>query len=176
MENKLSFQTEIINQNGNKKENENGIGKETGNEFIIRRLELSDHSKGFIELLRQLSTCPSLSESEFQARFAELAALGEDHYICVIEHPTLCHIIATGCLFIEKKFLRNCSAVGHIEDIVVDESARGARLGQRIVRHLVDRAREMGCYKVILDCEREKRGFYEKCGFEEKNVQMAIYF
>lgn len=34
----------------------------------------------------------------------------------------------------------------------------------------------MGCYKVILDCSVENKAFYEKCGFQQKSVQMAMYF
>ncbi|XP_078165911.1 putative glucosamine 6-phosphate N-acetyltransferase 2 [Carex rostrata] len=145
-------------------------------ELNIRRLEISDHAKGFVELLSQLSTCPSPSQSEFEARFADLAALGDDHHIAVVEDPTLGRIVATGSIFIEKKFLRGCSSVAHIEDVVVDKATRGAHLGQRIINYLVDRAKDAGCYKVILDCTPELKVFYEKCGFEEKNVQMALYF
>ncbi|CAA6661587.1 unnamed protein product [Spirodela intermedia] len=126
----------------------------------IRRLQASDKSKGF----------------EFLSRFAELASHGDDHAIVVAEDEQTGRIIATGSVFVEKKFLRGCGKVGHIEDVVVDASARGRRLGQRVVRHLVGHARAAGCYKVILDCSAENRGFYEKCGFQEKNVQMAVYF
>ena len=33
--------------------------------------------------------------------------------------------------FFERKFIRSCGLVGHIEDVVVDSSCRGMRLGQR---------------------------------------------
>jgi glucosamine-phosphate N-acetyltransferase len=31
------------------------------------------------------------------------------------------------------------------------------------------------CYKIILDCSEPIAGFYEKCGFSAKGIQMAIY-
>ncbi|KAJ3694667.1 hypothetical protein LUZ60_000044 [Juncus effusus] len=142
----------------------------------IRRLEISDYHKGFVELLGQLTVCPPITESEFEARFADIAATGDDHQIFVIQSPSSSLIIATGTLFIERKFIRGCSKAGHIEEIVVDKAARGLRLGQRMVEHLVDKAKEMGCYKVVLACETELRGFYEKCGFVEKDTQMTVYF
>lgn len=37
-------------------------------------------------------------------------------------------------------------------------------------------ARDAGCYKVILDCKECNTGFYEKCGFAAKGIQMARYF
>ncbi|CAL9169943.1 probable glucosamine 6-phosphate N-acetyltransferase 2 [Musa acuminata AAA Group] len=143
----------------------------------LRRLEISDNAKGFVELLSQLSPATSpLSDADFLARFADLAALGDDHLIVVADDQRSGRIVATGSVFLERKFLRGGSKVGHIEDVVVDAAARGQHLGQRVVRYLADHAKAAGCYKVILDCTPDLRSFYEKCGFTEKNIQMALYF
>ncbi|KAK7396689.1 hypothetical protein VNO78_17846 [Psophocarpus tetragonolobus] len=142
--------------------------------YRVRKLEISDKGKGFIELLQQLSVCDSVSDKEFEERFGELSDLGDEHVICVIEEEGSGKIIATGSVFIEKKFLRNCGKVGHIEDVVVDSSARGKHLGKRIINFLTEHARSMGCYKVILDCSVDNKPFYEKCGFHHKSLQMAI--
>jgi len=75
-------------------------------------------------------------------------------------------ILATGCLFVERKFLRGGGKVGHVEDVVVDAAARRRGLGLRIVRRLVEIARDAGCYKIILDCTLELRAYYAKCGSE----------
>ncbi|KAK2410007.1 glucosamine 6-phosphate N-acetyltransferase [Trifolium repens] len=144
--------------------------------LIARILKITDKKKGFIELLQQLSSCDSVSEKEFEDRFKELDSIGDDHVICVIEDEIYGNIIATGSVFIEKKFLRNCGKVGHIEDVVVDSSGRGKQLGKKVINFLTDNARSIGCYKVILDCSVENRAFYEKCGFKLKEVQMAMYF
>ncbi|XP_027927850.1 glucosamine 6-phosphate N-acetyltransferase-like [Vigna unguiculata] len=144
--------------------------------YGVRKLEISDKSKGFIELLQQLSVCDSVSDRDFEDRFRELSAVGDDHVIGVIEDEASGKIIATGSVFIEKKFLRNCGKVGHIEDVVVDSSARGKHLGKKIISFLTEHARSMGCYKVILDCSLENKAFYEKCGFYHKSLQMAMYF
>ncbi|KAL6635021.1 hypothetical protein ACP70R_027692 [Stipagrostis hirtigluma subsp. patula] len=151
---------------------------ETDGSIQIRRLELADRERGFVSLLSQLSSCPDLTTSEFAERFAELAAQGDDHVILVAEDPSSPdrRILATGCLFVERKFLRGGGKVGHVEDVVVDAAARGRGLGLRIVSRLVDIARDAGCYKVILDCTPELRAYYAKCGFVEKGVQMAVYF
>ncbi|KAK3035181.1 hypothetical protein RJ639_034569 [Escallonia herrerae] len=144
--------------------------------YRVRKLEISDKSKGFIELLQQLTVCNFVSDQEFRDRFQELSLCGDDHVICVIEDDHSGKIVATGSVFIEKKFIRNCSKVGHIEDVVVDSNARGLQLGKKVVTYLTDHARSMGCYKVILDCSVDNREFYEKCGFKQKEVQMAKYF
>ncbi|XP_054793673.1 glucosamine 6-phosphate N-acetyltransferase-like [Prosopis cineraria] len=109
-------------------------------------------------------------------RFLELSSLGDDHVICVIEDELRGRIIATGSVFIEKKFLGNCGKVGHIEDVVVDYTARGKQLGKKVIKFLTDHARSMGCYKVVLDCNLENKVFDEKCGFNQKEVQMAMHF
>ena len=144
--------------------------------FQVRRLELSDQKKGFIELLQQLTVCDSVTDKDFEDRFQELSSLGDDHLIGVIEDDQSGKIVATGSVFIEKKFIRNCGKVGHIEDVVVDSNARGMQLGKKIVGFLADHARSVGCYKVILDCSVENRTFYEKCGFKQKEIQMVKYF
>ncbi|XP_050228557.1 glucosamine 6-phosphate N-acetyltransferase [Mercurialis annua] len=142
----------------------------------VRKLEISDKGKGYLELLQQLTVCDSVSDKEFEKRFEEISSYGDDHLICVIEDDQSGKIIATGCMFIEKKFIRNCGKVGHIEDIVVDSEARGKQLGKKIIEFLTDHAHSMGCYKVILDCSIENKAFYEKCGYKQKEIQMAKYF
>ena len=45
----------------------------------------------------------------------------------------------------------------------------------RVIEQLVHLGKELGCYKVILDCSQKNVPFYEKCGFKVKEVQMAVY-
>ncbi|XP_022008497.2 glucosamine 6-phosphate N-acetyltransferase-like, partial [Helianthus annuus] len=86
----------------------------------------------------------------FEKRFEEFKSYGDDHVICVIEDVASSKIVATGSVFIEKKFVRNCGKVGHIEDVVVDSSARGLQLGKKVVGFLADHARLTGCYKIFV--------------------------
>nr|GMD89788.1 glucosamine 6-phosphate N-acetyltransferase [Ipomoea batatas] len=147
-----------------------------GENFRIRRLEIADKSKGFLQLLSQLTVCGAVSDEEFKERFEEVAKYGDDHLICVIEDVRLGKIVATGSVFVERKFIRSCGKAGHIEDVVVDSSVRGLQLGKRVVEYLVNHACSVGCYKVILDCTEDNKPFYDKCGFMKKAVQMVKYF
>jgi hypothetical protein len=45
--------------------------------------------------------------------------------------PSSGRILGTAALIVERKFIHGCGKVGHIEDVVVDEKARGGRIGQR---------------------------------------------
>lgn len=79
-------------------------------------------------------------------------------------------------MLIERKFLRGCGLCGHVEDVVVDERARGKRLGVKLLEAAVEAAKAAGCYKIILDCSEANVAFYEKCGLTRKEVQMVRYF
>lgn len=85
-------------------------------------------------------------------------------------------MLACGTLVLERKLIRNCGVCGHVEDVVVDSSARGRGVGKLLLAALTDLARQRGCYKVILDCSEDNVEFYTKCGFKRKEVQMALYF
>lgn len=62
--------------------------------------------------------------------------------------------------FISLRFLRVSGGglVGHIEDIAVSSSAQGRKLGLRIIQALVGISEGLGCYKTILDCNRDNIG------------------
>jgi len=66
--------------------------------------------------------------------------------------------------------------VGHIEDIAVTRDQQGKKLGLRIIHAMDYIAGHVGCYKAILDCSEANEGFYVKCGFKRKGMQMAHYY
>jgi glucosamine-phosphate N-acetyltransferase len=53
------------------------------------------------------------------------------YQIFVVEETGKKKIVATATLILEKKFIRGCGLAGHVEDVVVDESVRGQKLGLR---------------------------------------------
>ena len=61
-------------------------------------------------------------------------------------------VVGTGTVFMEKKFLRGLSTVGHIEDIAVDKNQQGKKLGLRIIQALTGISEGLGAYKTILNC------------------------
>ncbi|KMZ62706.1 Glucosamine 6-phosphate N-acetyltransferase [Zostera marina] len=150
--------------------------REVDGDLLIRRLEVTDKSKGFLKVLSQLSPCDSISDSEFLTQFSLICSHGDDHVIAVVEDRKSGKIVATGSVFVEKKFIHGCSKVGHIEDVVVDRESRGKKLGQMVLNYLVEHAKKMDCYKVILDSLVDTAGFYKKNGFVEKDVHLVMYF
>jgi len=60
-----------------------------------------------------------------------------------------------GTIVVERKFVRSCGRVGHIEDIAVSKAMQGRKLGLRIIKALEEIGRAVGCYKIILDCSKD---------------------
>jgi len=83
-------------------------------------------------------------------------------------------IIAVGSLWILQKVIRGYGKMGQIEDVVVLPEYRGSGFGKMIIDALIDKAKERGCYKVILNCSEKNVPFYVKCGFTKKENQMRI--
>ena len=55
----------------------------------------------------------------------------------------------------------------YIDDICVDEAARGRHVGTALYRHVIAYARELGCHNVTLnvwECNPGARAFYEAMG------------
>ena len=144
-------------------------------EYTIVPLQENDYHNGFLQLLEQLTTvnADSITYEDYIVQFNKMKSK-----VFVIKDDTVTDtnkIIATASIFIEEKFIHKLSSVGHIEDVVVDSNYRTKGLGKKLIEHCIMYAKANDCYKIILDCATKNIPFYEKCGFEYKNVQMSIY-
>ncbi|CUS09421.1 unnamed protein product [Tuber aestivum] len=176
------------------------VASELPKGYTLRPLQKSDHAE-FLSVLTILTKVGDISFETWSARYDWMAARNDEYFVIVIEND-LGKVVAVGSLIIEKKLLlsplvlqvslhshtralsngdevdsiRNCAAVGHIEDIAVAADQQGKKLGLRIIQALDAIAQQVGCYKSILDCSEKNQGFYEKCGFKLAGVQMAHYY
>lgn len=144
--------------------------------FMCRRLASGDFSKGFSQLLENLTTVGDLNEEKFEEIIEKLNQRPEEYIIIVFVDPENQKLVAHGTILIEQKLIHSGSKVGHIEDIVVSKDLRGRGIGKQLVTSLVDIGRFLGCYKVILDCKDELIPFYESCGLQTRCTHMGIYF
>ena len=83
------------------------------------------------------------------------------HGFCVLQH-------SGGQLMEEHDTL-------YIDDICVDEAARGLGVGRAIYEHILGHARALGCYNVTLNvwsCNPGAMRFYEKLGMTPYKVGM----
>jgi len=150
----------------------------------IRPLASTDVSRSHFHVLSVLSPSPTPSQSAYTAHFNTLRSINESvkhlnlpptYVVIAIIKKDNDQIVATGTVFMEHKFLRGLSLVGHIEDIAVDKAVQGKRLGLRVVTALTEISEALGAYKTILNCSLDNIPFYEKCGYKQKEREMARY-
>ncbi|KAJ2899360.1 Glucosamine-phosphate N-acetyltransferase-like protein [Coemansia aciculifera] len=141
---------------------------------VIRPLEVTDFRKGYVECLENLTVVGDVTEQMFAESFEDMQRAG-CYFVIVIEDLDSAKIVSSGTLVVEQKFIHMCGRVGHIEDVVVAKGQQGKRFGFAIIKQLMELATATGCYKSILDCSAENVPFYEKCGLENKGIQMAAY-
>ncbi|MEO5709439.1 MAG: GNAT family N-acetyltransferase [Nocardioidaceae bacterium] len=68
--------------------------------------------------------------------------------------------------------------MGIVESVRVRPDLRGARLGEQLMRHVLDLARDRGAVRVELTTNEQRdaaRRFYERLGFVASHVGMKYY-
>lgn len=63
----------------------------------------------------------------------------------------------------------------YIDDLCVDENARGKKVGTTLYNYVLQFAKEAGCYNVTLNvwaCNNSALKFYEKCGLSVQKIGM----
>ncbi|KAL0095709.1 acyl-CoA N-acyltransferase [Phycomyces blakesleeanus] len=141
----------------------------------IRALRSGDYERGFLQVLEVLTEVGNHTKEEWLERFDYIKRHNHEYFTIVITDDVKDRVVAAGTVFVERKFVHKNGLVGHIEDIAVDASQQGKKLGLRIIHALMHIGAKRGCYKVILDCSAKNIPFYEKCGFTQKEYEMAWY-
>ncbi|MBC8252115.1 MAG: GNAT family N-acetyltransferase [Candidatus Nitrosopelagicus sp.] len=131
-------------------------------EPIIRELKKEDLLNGFLTTLDSLRQTSDIDKNDAEKIFEKIDS-NSDHIIAIAELDG--KIVGATTLLIEPKFIHKGGLVGHIEDVVVDKNFQGQKIGEKIMKYLLEFAKKRGCYKTILDCTDEVKPFYEKLGF-----------
>lgn len=132
-------------------------------DVIIRKLQKEDIFRGFLTTLDSLRQASNLDKNKAEKIFDEINQR-KDQIIIVAVIDEM--IVGATTLLIETKFIHNGGKVGHIEDVVVDKRFQGKKIGEKMIKHMLDYAEKQGCYKTILDCIDSVKPFYEKLGFK----------
>ncbi|CAF0997636.1 unnamed protein product [Adineta steineri] len=143
------------------------------NKYLIRPLIISDYDHGFIELLRQLTDCGTVTYDDFKKRFNQMKQCPNTYHILVIEDINNDkQIVGTATLVCEKKFIRQLGIRGRIEDVCVHDRCRGQQLGKLLINLLTQFAREKcDCYKISLECKDHLVTFYQQFGYNHEDKQ-----
>lgn len=117
-------------------------------------------SERIISLFRQLS--PSKKQQELSA------LLDEDNLIfaACLEDSEILGIASLG------SYKTISGYKGWIEDVVVDENARGKGIGRKLIEKLLEVAHQQGLTEILLFTEEHRQAaihLYESLGFTHKN-------
>ena len=81
------------------------------------------------------------------------------------------------CIFkqdLESKSVTNIKTL-YIDDLCVDQQARGRHIGENLFEYVKNKAKQLGCYEVTLNVwagNTPAEKFYEKMGMRTKERQM----
>ncbi|KJH41273.1 glucosamine-phosphate N-acetyltransferase domain protein [Dictyocaulus viviparus] len=139
--------------------------------YVVRPLMVQDYENGLVEKLIKyycffsiVSTCSSLSLYRFKIM---RETIPQSYYVVVVEDSSNHRVVGTATLVIEWKFIHHAGCRGRVEDLVVDESARGKKMGFMLNRILVTLAKQVGVYKLSLECKDSLIPFYERHGYKK---------
>jgi glucosamine-phosphate N-acetyltransferase len=147
-------------------------GWSKGMNFIIREIEETDLSNGFFETLSNLSDVKKISQDKEKTRKVINEIKSNSFYKLFVAVSDDSEIIGSTTLLIEQKFIHDGGKVGHIEDVVTRKGYEGFGIGSSLINRSLQFAKQIGCYKVILECSIQNVPFYTKLGFKQHEVSM----
>jgi glucosamine-phosphate N-acetyltransferase len=140
-------------------------------EPIIRELKKEDIWNGFLKSLDSLKQASDIDKTKAEEVFEKINS-NPDYIIAVAEIDG--NIVGSTTLLIESKFIHQGGLVGHIEDVSVDKEFQGKKIGEKIMKYLLEVSKNRGCYKTILNCTDDVKRFYEKLGFKQVASELRL--
>lgn len=68
---------------------------------------------------------------------------------------------------------------GFLEDVFIEESVRGGGFGSELVKQIIEKAKKVGCYKLIANSRHSRpkvHKLYEKFGFRDHGIEFRLEF
>ena len=133
-----------------------------------------------VELLAQLSVDDAREDLRTPLAEAYRAAYHEmvrdpHHRLLVVEADG--RIVGTAVLIVIPNLSHRGRPWAVVENVVVDETERGAGHGERLMRYALEEARRAGCYKLSLTSNKERpeaHRFYRRLGFRATHEGFRI--
>jgi len=145
---------------------------ELAESYVVREVQSADLKRGLLNTLDNLS--PTKGVGVAAARRALSAILSSPLHKVFVVVTGEGEVVGTTTLLLEPKLIHGGGLAGHIEDVAVRKGYEGKGVGSAVVGKAISRARELGCYKVILDCKEELVPFYTRLGMRRHEVGMRI--
>jgi glucosamine-phosphate N-acetyltransferase len=146
----------------------------TNDGLFYRQLEIEDYNKNYFDLLSQLTIAGKPDFEEYKQIYKEMHS-DKLNKVFVVEDITLSKVIANINCHVEQKLIRNLGKVCHIEEFIIDSEYRNKKIGNQLLQLAVTYAKEIKCYKIILNCSDNVVEFYEKNGFTKSTNGMSKY-
>jgi GNAT superfamily N-acetyltransferase len=133
--------------------------------MIVREFKKTDITSGLLETLQEVWSISEISESTIND------FLSNDNHLYVVENDKG-EVIGSATLHVQKKLIRNGGIAGFLEDVVIREEYRNNGVGSLLVQKIIEKSKELNCYKLVLSCFPERTAFYERNGFFKESINM----
>ncbi|MHA1843086.1 MAG: GNAT family N-acetyltransferase [Promethearchaeota archaeon] len=140
-----------------------------GTYITIRELNLSDLEKGFLATIRGINPIP-LTIKKAKKYYFKIKNECPNTLIFVALNDKD-EVIGMVTLIIDQKF---GGKIARLEDVVTREDYRNLGISTALQEHVIEEAKKLKCYKIILNCKPNLINFYKKRGFQEDQVMMKI--
>lgn len=143
--------------------------------FSVRELnikDIEDMKDSFLTTLSNLKETGDLDEQKAKNILSKIISQ-DGHVLVAIDKQH--GIVGATTLLVEQKFIRQGAKAGHIEDVATRKGFEGKGIAKTILQESIKLAKDLGCYKIVLDCDDELVPFYQKLGFSEDGRFMRLY-
>ena len=138
--------------------------------MLIRELTRSE--KDYSQYITLINEFRTIGLHVSREKYFELYdIIFKNSIIFVLEIDNI--IIASAKLLIDQKFIHQLSQYGHIEDVIIKKEYRGKKIGQTLIKYIVDYCKKKGFYKLTLTCNENLIPFYEKNDFRVYENHMS---
>ena len=134
--------------------------------MIIRHYKEPD-KLGVLDCLKETWTITEITDDNL------VSYMNNDNYLFVAEIDN--EIVGCATFHIQKKLIRDGGVAGFIEDVTVKENYRNRGIGKALIVAMIEEAKKLKCYKIVLSCFPNAIEFYEKCGFFQECTTMRIH-
>ncbi len=147
----------------------------------IREAQPADVPR-LLVLLQQLSEQSTIPEAEVrpasEAHYAALRRITEDPNVRLLVAEQDGHIMGTLTLYVMPNLSHGGTPFAIVENVVVDETARGGGHGRLLMARAEALAQEAGCYKVSLTSNNKRdpaHAFYNHIGYTNSHKGFTRY-
>ena len=88
-------------------------------------------------------------------------------------------IVGSVTLLIMPSLVHRASPWALVENMIIDPKQQRRNIGKKLMEYAIDRAKNEGCYKLILNSNKRRKGahrFYRSLGFESSSYGFSIYY